>query len=121
MTIQAFPIWSSVPEQKIQSFAVDGSAVGATSGSAGLDTRGKFVCTIKKSTNTVTMDFLQTFAVAPKVMFTFLTDNCAVNISVLTNKQLVFTTVERDDNTTGINDADYMVTMLTDQSDKAYS
>lgn len=121
MTIQRFPIWSSVPDQFIQTFQVTGASVGASAGSAGLDTRGKFVCTISKSTNTVTINFLQGFAVAPKVMFTMLTDNCAVNISTLSTTQLIFTTVERDDNTSGVNDADYMITMICDSSNKAYS
>ncbi len=121
MTRQAFPIWSSAPEQKIQTFQVTGASVGATPGSAGLDTRGKFICNISKSTNTVTITFLETFAVAPKVLFTMLTPNCAADISSLTASQLVFTTVERDDDTAGVNDADYMITLICDHSDKAYS
>lgn len=121
MTVQRFPIWSSAPDQQIQTFQVEGAAVGSTQGSAGLDTRGKFVCTIAKSANVYTLNFLQGFAAIPKVIFTPLTPNSAINITSLTTTQLVFESVERDDNTTGINDIDFQITMINDNSNKAYS
>lgn len=122
MTRQAFPIWSSVPEQKIQTFQVTGASVstGAQS-SAGLDVRGTFICTIAASSNTITIDFLQTYAVAPKVIFTMLTANCAVDITTLSTSQLIFNTVTRDAHGTPITNANYMITLITDLSDKAYS
>jgi hypothetical protein len=64
---------------------------------------------------------LQKYALAPIPLFVGLTDNLGFNISSRTATQLVFTTVERDDNTTGINDADYAIFFLTDHSNKAYS
>lgn len=121
MTVQRFPIWSSVPDQQIQTFKVTGASVGATPGSDGLDTRGKFVCNISKSSNTYTMDFLQGFATEPKIIFTFMTDNAAANITTLTTEQCVFDTVERDDNTAALASPDFYVTMINDNSNKAYS
>lgn len=119
---QNFPGWFPAPFQKLQTVSVDGSAVGATSGSAGLDDRGKWFCNIKKSTNTVTIDYKTALARVPIFQFTDLTGNVGFNVIVNTKAQLVIQTFERDDNTTGVNDADFSIMFLTDPvTNAAYS
>ena len=53
----------------MRNFSIDGSAVGATAGTAGLDGRGQFLCTISKVTNTVTITWNPSFGDRPYVFF----------------------------------------------------
>lgn len=119
---QNFPGWFPAPFQKYQTISVDGSAVGATPGSAGLDNRGKWFCNISKSTNTVTIDYRTALARVPIFSITDLTGNVGFNVTVNTTSQLVIQTFERDDNTAGVNDADFSILFLTDPvTNAAYS
>lgn len=69
MSRQTFPTFVDQPGCVMHNFAVDGSAVGASAGTAGLDGRGKFLCTISKSSNVVTVDWQVSFGDIPYVFF----------------------------------------------------
>ena len=67
MSRQTFPIFVDQPGLIVRNFSVDGSAVGATAGTAGLDGRGKFLCTISKLANVVTVNWVPSFGDRPYV------------------------------------------------------
>jgi hypothetical protein len=113
MSIQRFPLFSGQPMCVIETFRIDGSAVGATSGSAGLDDRGKFLCQVKKLNNVVTIDWLRSYADAPYVFAlqsAGQTDTLAEIVSE-TASQLVLRTVKASDNT-AVNDADLVLVLV---------
>lgn len=67
MSRQTFPVFVDQPGCTQRNFSVDGSAVGASAGTAGLDGRGKFLCTISKVTNVVTVNWVPAFGDRPYV------------------------------------------------------
>lgn len=107
MSRQTFPNFSDQPGCTFHSFRITGASVGATAGSAGLDGRGQFLCTISKSTNTVTIKWTPAFGDVPYVFFqpSAGQTNTLVQISSSTAGQIVYTTVDSDSNGTGVNDA----------------
>lgn len=111
MSRQTFPVWVDQPGLTMHNFAIDGSAVGASPGTAGLDGRGKFLCNISKSTNVVTIDWQVGFGDIPYVFFQPAPgqNNTLVEIVSSTTEQLVFQTVQSADGTTPVNDADLYV------------
>lgn len=111
MAGQTFPLWADQPGLTLHTFAITGASVGATAGTAGLDGRGKFLCTISKSTNTVTINWNQAFGDVPYVWFQqgLSQTNTAVQITTNTASQLVFQTVQADSHSTGVNDANLIV------------
>ncbi len=115
MSRQTFPIFVDQPGMIIRNFSIDGSAVGATAGTAGLDGRGKFLCTISKVTNTVTINWVPAFGDRPYVFFQPGPGqtNTLVQIVSSTASQLVFTTVASDANATPVNDADLDVVVCS--------
>lgn len=108
MSRQTFPVFVDQPGCTIRNFSIDGSAVGATPGTAGLDGRGQFLCEISKSTNVVTIDWIPSFGDRPYVFFQPAAGqvNTLVEVVTSTDSQLVIRTVESDSNATGVNDAD---------------
>lgn len=111
MSRQTFPVWVDQPGLTMHNFAIDGSAVGASAGSAGLDGRGKFLCDISKSANVVTIDWQVAFGDVPYVFFQPAPgqNNTLVEIVSSTPQQLVFQTVQSADGSTPVNDADLYV------------
>lgn len=111
MTKQGFPVWGGQGGQVLSQFKITGSDVGASQGSAGLDTRGKALCTIAKSSNAYTLKFKQKCAGGVYVFFQPLTDNgAASNVQVNADSQdVTWNAVERDDNTTALANQDYFV------------
>lgn len=111
MSRQTFPTFFDQPGCVMHNFAIDGSAVGATPGQAGLDGRGKFLCNISKAANVVTIDWLVAFGDVPYVFFQPAAGQVNTNVEIVTNteNQLVYQTVESDSNATPVNDADLMV------------
>ena len=57
------------PGALLFSFRIDGSAVGASAGSAGLNGRGKFMCEISKAANVVTIDWTPAWGDLPDITF----------------------------------------------------
>lgn len=108
MSRQTFPIFVDQPGLIVRNFSIDGSAVGATAGTAGLDGRGQFLCTISKSSNVVTVNWVPSFGDRPYVFFQPAPgqNNTLVQIVTSTSSQLVFNTVAADVNGTPVNDAD---------------
>ena len=98
------------PGCTIRNFSIDGSAVGATAGTAGLDGRGKFLCTISKLLNVVTINWVPSFGDVPYVFFQAAPgqNDTIVEIVSATEKQLVIQTVKATDNS-AVNDADLWV------------
>jgi hypothetical protein len=115
MSRQTFPVFVDQPGCTIRNFSIDGSAVGATAGTAGLDGRGQFLCTISKSSNVVTINWVPAFGDKPYVHFQPAAgqNNTLVETVSSTASQLVYQTVESDDNTAGVNDADLDVTVFS--------
>jgi len=110
MSRQSFPVLMDQPGAKLATFRIDGSAVGASSGSDGLDGRGKFLCNIKKSSNTVTIDWLVSFGDEPEVFFQPAAGQTDTIVEITTNSksQLVFDTVKATDGSAQA-DADLIV------------
>lgn len=111
MSRQTFPTFFDQPGCVMHNFAIDGSAVGASPGTDGLDGRGKFLCEISKSSNVVTIDWQVSFGDIPYVFFQLAPGqtNTLVEIVTSTESQLVYRTVESDDNTAPVNNADLYV------------
>lgn len=108
MSRQTFPVFVDQPGAILRSFRIDGSAVGASAGTAGLDGRGQFLCTISKAANVVTINWSPSFGDVPYVFFqpSAGQTNTLVEIVSSTSSQLVYRTVESDANANAVNDAD---------------
>ena len=107
MSKQTFPVFVDQPGCTMRNFGIDGSAVGATAGTAGLDGRGSFLCTISKAANVVTINWVPSFGDVPYV---FLQSAAGQNDTIVqkvseTAGQLVFNTVKATDGT-AVLDAD---------------
>lgn len=115
MSRQTFPVWVDQPGLTIRNFSIDGSAVGASAGTDGLDGRGQFLCTISKAANVVTINWVPSFGDVPYVFFQPAAGqtNTLVEIVTSTASQLVYRTVESDSNATGVNDADLNVVVCS--------
>ena len=111
MSRQTFPVFVDQPGCTMRNFAIDGSAVGATAGSAGLDGRGQFLCTISKASNVVTINWVPSFGDVPYVFFQpgVGQNNTLVEIVSSSSTQLVYQTVQAADGTTPVLDADLLV------------
>lgn len=114
MSKQTFPVFVDQPGCTIRNFSIDGSAVGATAGTAGLDGRGKFLCTISKLLNVVTINWVPAFGDKPYVTFQpgIGQLDTIVEIVSSTASQLVFQTVLASTNAAA-NDADLDVTVCS--------
>lgn len=108
MSRQTFPVFVDQPGCTLRNFSIDGSAVGASAGTAGLDGRGKFLCTISKAANVVTVNWVPAFGDRPYVFFQPAPgqNNTLVQIVSSTASQMVFNTVAADVNATPVNNAD---------------
>jgi len=110
MSKQTFPVFVDQPGCTMRNFAIDGSAVGATAGTTGLDGRGKFLCTISKLVNVVTINWVPGFGDVPYVFFQTAPGQLDTIVEIVTStaSQLVFQTVKATDNT-AVSDADLYV------------
>ena len=110
MSRSTYPNFVDQPGCTMRNFAIDGSAVGATSGTSGLDGRGKFLCEIKKLSNVVTIDWLPAFGDTPYVFFQPAVGQTDTLVEIVssTASRLVFQTVKASDNTS-VTDADLWV------------
>jgi hypothetical protein len=107
MSKQTFPVFVDQPGCTMRNFRITGASVGATAGTAGLDGRGKFLCTISKSSNVVTINWVPSFGDTPYVFFqpSAGQNNTLVEIVSSTPTTLVYQTVQSDSHATGVNDA----------------
>ena len=110
MSRQTFPVFVDQPGCTIRNFAVDGSAVGASPGTAGLDGRGQFLCNISKLNNVVTVDWQVSFGDIPYVILQTAAGQLNTLIEIVTNtaSQLVYQTLNATTNAP-LNDADVYV------------
>lgn len=122
MSRQTFPTFVDQPGCIFRNFSIDGSAVGASAGTAGLDGRGKFLCTISKSSNTVTINWVPSFGDRPYVFFQPADgqNDTIVQIVSSTASQMVFTTVKATDGS-AVNDADLDVLVCSYNTDNFVS
>lgn len=122
MSTQRFPLFSGQPQCVVETFKVTGASVGATAGSAGLDGRGQFLCTISKAANVVTINWLRGYADAPYVLAlegAGQTDTLAEIVSETAN-QLVLRTVKASDNS-AVNDANLVIHLIGYQTTSVVS
>lgn len=114
MATQTFPVFVDQPGCTIRNFSIDGAAVGASAGTSGLDGRGKFLCTISKASNVVTVNWVPSFGDRPYVFFQPAPgqNDTIVEIITSTLSQLVFRTVKATDNS-AVNDADLDVVVCS--------
>lgn len=114
MSKQSFPVFVDQPGCTIRNFSIDGSAVGATAGTAGLDGRGKFLCTISKLLNVVTINWVPAYGDVPYVMFQPGVGQLDTIVEIVSSSasQLVFQTVLASTNAAA-NDADLLVTVCS--------
>lgn len=113
----SFPLFMDQAGAVLHAFKITGASVGASFSTDGLDLRGAQLCTIKKSSNTVTLKWNREF-VDYYVFMTPMTANGAYNITSKTSAQLVFDGVERDDNTTTLADQDFLVFVVEYQTNQ---
>lgn len=94
MSRQTFPNFCDQPGLTISDFAINGAAVGAVQGTAGLDGRGKFLCNISKVTNVVTINWQVAFGDIPYVFFQPGAGQADTLVEIVTNtpQQLVYQT-----------------------------
>lgn len=123
MSRQTFPTFVDQPGSILRNFSIDGSAVGASAGTAGLDGRGKFLCTISKAANVVTVNWVPSFGDRPYVFIQPAPgqNNTLVQIVSSTSSQMVFNTVAADVNATPVNDADLDVLVCSYNTDNFVS
>jgi len=69
MSRQTFPVFVDQPGCTQRNFSIVGASVGASAGTAGLDGRGQFLCTISKLNNVVTVNWTAAFGDRPYVFF----------------------------------------------------
>lgn len=110
MSRQTFPVFVDQPGCIMRNFAVDGSAVGATPGTAGLDGRGKFLCNISKLANVVTVDWQVSFGDIPYVFFQPAVGQADTLVEIVssTDSRLVYQTFT-ESTRAPLNDADLYV------------
>lgn len=110
MSRQTFPVFVDQPGCTIRNFSIDGSAVGATAGTAGLDGRGQFLCNISKSSNVVTVNWQAAFGDIPYVFFQPSAGQADTLVEIVTNtsQQLVYQTFTASTHAP-LNDADLYV------------
>lgn len=112
-TQNTFPIYADQGGCIVHNFAIDGSAVGASQSTNGLDGRGAMLATIADSSNVQTVLF-RTAMVNAYVNVQPLTANGACTLALTTNSAglitgFTLTGLERDDNTTPLADQDWFV------------
>lgn len=114
MSRQTFPVFVDQPGCTIRNFRIDGSEVGASAGTAGLDGRGQFLCTISKAANVVTVNWVPSFGDVPYVTFQPSVGQLDTIVELVssTASQMVYRTVKATDNT-AVNDADLDVTVCS--------
>lgn len=107
MSRQTFPNFCDQMGLTIRNFSIDGSAVGASAGTAGLDGRGKFLCTISKLANVVTVNWVPAFGDRPYVFFQPAVGQADTLVEIVssTSSQLVFQTLTASTHAP-LNDAD---------------
>jgi hypothetical protein len=115
MSRQTFPVFVDQPGCTIHNFAIDGSSVGATAGTAGLDGRGQFLCTISiASGNIYTINWVPTFGDVPYVFFQPDVGQNATLVEIVssTASQLVIQTVNTS-TLAAVNAADLQVVVFS--------
>lgn len=108
MSKQTFPVFVDQPGCTMRNFAVTGASVSSVAPStAGLDGRGQFLCTISKASNVVTVLWNTAFGDVPYIVPSLGVGqtNTVVEIVSSTAAQFVYQTLECDDNTAAVNDA----------------
>jgi hypothetical protein len=122
MSRQTFPLFCDQPGLTLRNFSIDGSDVGASAGTAGLDGRGKFLCTISKLLNVVTINWTSAFGDVPYVSFQPAAGQAdtLVEIDTSTASQLVIKTFTASTHV-DLNDADLDVFVFSYNTDSYVS
>lgn len=107
MSQVTFPLFAGQPGFKLDVMTITGASVSSsTQSSNGLDKRGKFLCTCQSNgSNQITVEYLSSYGDTPYVIPVPLTANVGINFISQDASGFVYETVERDDNTTPVNNA----------------
>jgi len=110
MSRQTFPVFVDQPGCTMRNFAIDGSSVGTSPGTDGLDGRGKFLCDISKSANVVTIDWQVSFGDIPYIFFQTAAGQTDTLVEIVSNtdRQTVYQTLTASTHAP-LNDADLYV------------
>ena len=108
-----YPVLGAQPAPYIINFRIDGSEVASAAGTTdGLDVRGAEFCTISDAAgNDQTIVFNRAFTSKPYVIPIAESANGAATLTV-TKEGFVLAGLERDDNTTGIPNVDWNITVI---------
>lgn len=108
-----YPVMGAQPAPVIINFRIDGSEVASAAGTTGgLDVRGAEFCTISDAGgNDQTVVFNRAFTSTPYVIPVAETANGAATLTVSTTG-FVLAGLERDDNTSGLANIDWNVTVI---------
>lgn len=115
MSRQTFPVFVDQPGCTIRNFRITGASVGSSAGSAGLDGRGKNLCTISQTANVFTVTYLAAFADVPYITFqpSAGQNNTLVQLVTNTAQGFSFECFESDDNTAAIVNPNLDVTICS--------
>lgn len=104
MSRQTFPTWFDQPGCVMHNFRITGSEVGSSPGSAGLDGRGQFLCTISQAANVFTVTYLVAMGDVPYIFFQPSAGQANTIVNLLTNTAQGFTfeCFEADSHTTPV-------------------
>lgn len=107
MSNVSFPNQNGQPGFKYDIMTITGASVSSSAlGSGGLDKRGKFTATCKSNgANQITVKWISSYSDTPLVVPVPLTANVGINFISQDASGFVYETVERDDNTTPVNNA----------------
>lgn len=107
MSQSSFPNQNGQPGFKYDIMTITGAGVSSSAfGSGGLDKRGQFTCQVKSNgANQISVNWLSAYNDTPVVVPIPLTSNVGINIISQSTTGFVYETVERDDNTTPVNNA----------------
>lgn len=123
MSKQTFPVFVDQPGCTIRNFRVTGASVGATAGSAGLDGRGQFLCTISQAANVFTVTYIGAFGDVPYITFQPSAGQANTIVNLLTNTAQGFTyeCFDSDDHTTAVVNPNLDVTICSYNTDSFVS
>lgn len=108
MSNASFPNQNGQPGFKYDIMTITGTGVSSSAfGSGGLDKRGACTCTCKSNgANQISVNWISSYADQPLVVPVPLTANVGINFISQSASGFVYETVERDDNTAPVNNAD---------------
>lgn len=115
MSRQTFPVFVDQPGCTIRNMRITGASVGSSAGSAGLDGRGQYLCTISQAANVFTVTYLAAFGDVPYITFQPSAGQVNTIVQLISNtaQGFSFECFESDDNTAAIVNPNLDVTICS--------